>query len=141
MPMKQQDISAAKVTAKDVSLSEGYAYADVTVTIDGEKLVKGRDYILEGCHTVEAEGTYTVTVAGIGLYCGSVDVKYKVSAAMRGDVNGDGKLNMKDLVLLQRYLNNWNVAVVDAASDMNGDGKINMKDYVLLQRLLNGWNV
>ena len=57
----------------------------------------------------------------------------------KGDVNGDGKVNMKDLVLLQRYLNNWPVEIDLDTADLTGDEKVNMKDYVALQRVLNGW--
>ena len=58
-----------------------------------------------------------------------------------GDINGDKKVNMKDLVLLQQYLNNWDVAINEKAANVNGDEKINMKDLVLLQQYLNGWEV
>ena len=60
---------------------------------------------------------------------------------LKGDVNGDGKINMKDYTLLQRYLNGWNAAIVRYNSEVTGDGKINMKDLTALQRYLNGWNV
>ena len=71
------------------------------------------------------------------VYC---YIKYTAEAPTNlGDVNGDGKINMKDLVALQRYLNGWDVVIVKANSDLTGDNKINMKDYVALQRLLNGW--
>lgn len=68
---------------------------------------------------------------------GVVDIVDFVS----GDVNGDGKVNNKDLGLLQRYLNAWDVTVVAKAADANGDGKVNNKDLGMLQRYLNGWNV
>lgn len=58
-----------------------------------------------------------------------------------GDVNGDTKVNMKDIVLLQQYLNSWNVEIDKTAANVNGDTIINMKDIVLLQQYLNGWNV
>ena len=58
-----------------------------------------------------------------------------------GDANGDGKVNMKDLVLIQRYLNGWPIDIDLTACDLTGDGKVNMKDYVALQRQLNGWTV
>ncbi len=54
-----------------------------------------------------------------------------------GDGNGDGKVNNKDLGLLQQYLNEWDVTIVIEAADLNEDGKINNKDLGLLQRLLN----
>ena len=58
-----------------------------------------------------------------------------------GDVNGDGDVNNKDLGLLQRYINGWDIDVVAAASDVNADGDINNKDLGVLQRYINGWEV
>ncbi|MBQ7088976.1 MAG: dockerin type I repeat-containing protein [Clostridia bacterium] len=55
---------------------------------------------------------------------------------LRGDVDGNGKCNNRDLGLLLRHLNGWTVTVTEAA-DLNGDGKINNQDLGLLQRLLN----
>ncbi len=58
-----------------------------------------------------------------------------------GDVNNDGKVNVKDLGLLQQHLNGWEVEITQAAADVNGDDKINVKDLGLLQQHLNGWDV
>lgn len=58
-----------------------------------------------------------------------------------GDINNDGKINMKDIVLLQQYLNGWNVSINKQAANVNADSSINMKDIVLLQQYLNGWKV
>ena len=58
-----------------------------------------------------------------------------------GDVNNDESINNKDLGLLQRYLNEWDVTLSEAAADTNGDDSINNKDLGLLQRYLNEWNV
>ncbi|WP_294405902.1 leucine-rich repeat protein [uncultured Ruminococcus sp.] len=65
----------------------------------------------------------------------------KSEEAVSGDTSGDGKVNMKDLALLQQYLNGWDVSIAEDAADVNGDGKVNMKDYALLQQYLNGWDV
>ena len=64
-----------------------------------------------------------------------------VSNSIPGDVNGDRKINMKDIVLLQQYLNGWNVTIDMLVANVNGDTKVNMKDIVLLQQYLNGWDV
>lgn len=69
---------------------------------------------------------------------GSVTV---LSASNPGDTNADGKINVKDLGLLQQYLNGWDVEIDMDAADVNGDGKINVKDLGLLQQYLNGWDV
>ena len=56
-----------------------------------------------------------------------------------GDTNTDYTVNMKDLVLFQRYLNSWDVSIYLPVCDLYPDGRINMKDYVKLQQMLNGW--
>lgn len=53
-----------------------------------------------------------------------------------GDADGDGRLNNRDLGLLQRWLNDWDVTIT-AETDMNGDGVVNNKDLGLLQQALN----
>ena len=56
-------------------------------------------------------------------------------------INDDGVINNKDLGLIQRYLNGWNVEINRSAAEVNGDGVINNKDLGLLQRYLNNWDV
>ena len=64
-----------------------------------------------------------------------------VVKSIPGDVNGDTSINMKDIVLLQQYLNEWEVEIDEIAANVNGDSGINMKDIVLLQQYLNDWDV
>ncbi len=64
-----------------------------------------------------------------------------VTSRLSGDVNGDDGVNMMDIVLLQQYLNNWDVAISESNADVTGDGNINMMDIVLLQQYLNNWDV
>lgn len=58
-----------------------------------------------------------------------------------GDVNNDKTVNMKDIALLQQYMNAWQVEINNKAADVNSDSIVNMKDIVLLQQYLNGWDV
>jgi len=55
-----------------------------------------------------------------------------------GDVNGDGKINAKDSLLLKRYVANLNVTIITAAADLNSDGKIDSKDCRLLREYISG---
>lgn len=55
-----------------------------------------------------------------------------------GDVNGDGKVNAKDLTRFLKYLAGNNVEVVEEALDMNCDGKINSKDLIRLLKYMAG---
>ena len=61
-------------------------------------------------------------------------------ASIPGDVDGNGKVNNRDLGLLQLYLNDGDLTdrtfVWDAA-DLDGNGKLNNRDLGLLQKLLN----
>ncbi|MBR5370992.1 MAG: leucine-rich repeat protein [Oscillospiraceae bacterium] len=63
------------------------------------------------------------------------------SKTERGDINGDKEVNLKDVVLLRRYIaGGWNVSVDEAIADINGDGTVNLKDAVLLRRqIAGGW--
>ena len=54
-----------------------------------------------------------------------------------GDLDGNGSLNNRDLGLLQKHLNDWEVVVVIEALDVNGDGSVNNRDLGALQKLLN----
>ena len=60
-----------------------------------------------------------------------------------GDANGDGVLNLKDAVLIRRYLaGGWDVEIDETAADVDGDGAVTLQDVVLITRYLaGGWNV
>lgn len=86
-------------------------------------------------------GTQTITVT-----YRDQTVSFTVSVRddiLPGDINTDGTVDLKDVVLLQRYLSGgWNVIVNETNADVNKDGSINVKDVVLMQRYLaGGWSV
>lgn len=58
-----------------------------------------------------------------------------------GDINDDKTINMKDIVLLQQYLNSFDVNINSKAADVYFDSAINMKDIALLQKYLNDYDV
>ena len=60
---------------------------------------------------------------------------------MYGDVNGDGKINNRDLGMFQKYLNGSAVDIDLVAADVYADGKINNRDLGLFQKYLNGGDV
>ncbi len=70
-----------------------------------------------------------------------VDGNVAVSPYTPGDINGDDKVNSKDLTRLLKYLSGENVTVNEAALDVNGDGKVNSKDLTRLLKYLSGENV
>lgn len=58
-----------------------------------------------------------------------------------GDVNNDGKINNRDLGLMQQYLNDWGVVINTTAADFNENGAVNNRDLGVLQQYLNGYDV
>ena len=59
----------------------------------------------------------------------------------KGDVNGDGVVNISDAVALLRFLAGFKDAKIDVGnSDMNGDGEVNISDAVTLLRRLAGYD-
>ena len=73
--------------------------------------------------------------------CNSCGAIREVAAYIPGDINGDGSVNNRDLAALQKYINEWNVTVNEAAVDTNGDGSVNNRDLALLQKYINEWDV
>ena len=72
----------------------------------------------------------------IGTYLGYYYYNGLLTSA---DVNADGKIDIRDIGLLQQYLSNWETTIY--GGDINEDGVINDGDLVLLQRYLNGWDI
>ncbi len=54
-----------------------------------------------------------------------------------GDVNGDGRVNNKDVTTLFKYINGENIYVINETKDVNGDGAVNNKDIMTLFRYIN----
>ena len=69
---------------------------------------------------------------------GSDDPIDPVQEITVGDINGDGKVNSKDLTRFLKYLAGNSVEVVEEALDVNGDGKINSKDLIRLLKFMAG---
>ncbi|MBQ7088639.1 MAG: dockerin type I repeat-containing protein [Clostridia bacterium] len=63
-----------------------------------------------------------------------------IPSVILGDVDGNGKVNNRDLGLMQRVLNESDLSGQPfdrSAADMDGNGKLNNRDLGLLQRQLN----
>ena len=53
-----------------------------------------------------------------------------------GDANDDGEVNMKDVLLMRKFLANIPVTVNKKTADANGDGDVNMKDVLMVRKYL-----
>lgn len=76
----------------------------------------------------------TAVLTFLGITC--------VYATSYGDVNLDGEVNTKDVVLLLRYVKGNTEEISEEGrvyADLNGDGDIAEEDYWILLRHLAGW--
>ena len=61
-----------------------------------------------------------------------------------GDVTGDERVNIQDVILLAQYCAGWDSAKEKAnllAADVTADGRVNIQDVILLAQFCAGWNV
>ena len=65
----------------------------------------------------------------------------KINDRVPGDVTGDGKVNLTDLVRMRKYLAGMDVVFDVDAGDVTGDGKVGLADLVRLRKYLAGMDV
>ena len=63
------------------------------------------------------------------------------ASLLYGDVSGDGRVNNRDLGMLQQHLSEWDVEIDLDACDVNDDGRVNNRDLGILQQYLAEWDV
>ena len=111
----------------------------VTYT-DGSTKIITESYVLEGFDS-DTAGTKTVT-AQYGGQTATFVVEVKEAEFLYGDANGDQTIDMKDVVLLRKYMAefdydlNTSTVAVEAGADVNGDDVFDMKDVVLLRKYM-----
>ena len=56
----------------------------------------------------------------------------------KGDVNGDGKINTADYILIRKHILRINLlnSSQETCADMNNDGKVNSNDYILIRKTI-----
>ncbi len=62
-------------------------------------------------------------------------------ALSRGDVNADESIDMKDVLLLRKYIAGMGASIAFLPSDANGDDSLDMKDVLLLRKYIAGMQV
>jgi|GEM_PF-2327508 len=130
-------------TTKDVPLAVADPDGDrLTVTVSGAsfaRIVTGGDSVLlrlEPGLTVSGDFNLTVTVSD-GKLSASTTVRVTVTIApKRGDIDGNGQINVQDLIALIQILSG--TAQANAAADVDGDGQVNTADLIRLVQALLG---
>ena len=61
-----------------------------------------------------------------------------VAEVVYGDANGDGEINLKDVLAARKYVAGMETEIDLVASDVNKDGAVNMKDILLIRKFIAG---
>ena len=119
--------SAATEGDVTVELLQGDSVVYTTTAADGAYVftdVADGSYTLRVSKANHIARTYEITVA-------SADVSQDAEICLIGDVNGDGKVNMKDWNVMYEHVSE-KTPLTDyryECGDVNSDGKVNMKDW------------
>jgi hypothetical protein len=95
-----------------------------------ENVAEG-DYIIK----ITVNECYDEDTEDVNVY--AVNGTIEVVDLIYGDVNGDGEVNGKDVIVLRRHLVDQTTKIFNGA-DANGVGEVNGRDVIVLRRYLVG---
>lgn len=143
VPDEVESVSASDVevftdkttlVSPNVTPEAALAHSDITYTSSDESIA-----------TVDENGNVTGVKAGIAEITIKANTKTTtvkvtvIDPPKYGDVNLDGKVDVTDATLLQKYITHKVTLTTTQlyASDVLGDGTVNVKDVTLIQKYLN----
>lgn len=80
-----------------------------------------------------------ITIREFALVAPGSDVTSQTSNpedVFKGDVTGDDSIDMKDVLMLRKYIAQMDADIVAANSDVNSDGNIDMKDVLMIRKYI-----
>ena len=131
-------------SVSSITVSASPVVSTSTVTGTGTvNLAQGTNYIkINVTAQTGVTRTYTLTVVRGNASAGTNTVGGSggASSGVKGDINGDGKISVLDIVKIQRLIVGLDSldSTATAACDLNGDGKVSVLDIVKLQRHIVG---
>lgn len=93
--------------------------------------VEDGDYTLIVIKNGHLPSQQTVSVKG-------ADISADITMYLVGDVNGDGELDIRDLVRLKKIVSGEAKPAEGTTADLNGDGNVDASDLVILRKMLLG---
>ena len=131
--MKPKTIAETGVTASS-KLMKGIPYIYWDFDADGAAFITTEDQIY-----ANKEGRCTITASILHSYYVTMEVIVKDSEFLLGDCDGDDKLSVSDVTMIQRLMAGYrSSSLVEYLSDVDGDGDIGITDATAVQRYLAG---
>jgi hypothetical protein len=89
-------------------------------------------------------GVYSLPVNATdveGLSNTAVAIQLEVTTPGKGDINGNGKVDINDAIYLAKHVAGWSgYEVIKANGDINCDGNVNINDAIYLAKHVAGWS-
>ena len=101
---------------------------------------RGRDQGMESQYLHPINSTITLSTLDWAVCLAAFELPFNVkenAASLKGDVNGDGKVNVSDVTKLINMILGIIPTNQDAA-DVNADGKVNVSDVTALINIILG---
>ena len=136
----------------NISKMDGNSYRFVSFSMSNEIITGTSGAILNASLTVGESvnvGSYEAKISNIvvtktdGTQLKLKDSKFNivVTNVIKGDANGDGEVNVSDIVEIVNYIMGKPSAnFVQAAADLNGDGEVNVTDIVKVVSIIMSTN-
>ena len=102
------------------------------------KILEGAD---EGTVSVVLRDLLAGNYADQEIHFAAVSGKVTIRNRIPGDMTGDGKVNIMDLIRLRKHLAGDSVDIDLSNADVTGDGKVNVMDLIRLRKYLAGDDV
>lgn len=75
------------------------------------------------------------------VFVGECIVDGEVDITLYGDVNGDGEIDERDAMAINKYIVGWNIEINLVAADTYKDGEIDERDSMNIKKLCVGWDI
>ena len=110
-------------------IAEGYSEADYEVFVQGNTAAYSIEGVLPGTYTMKVMKQNHVT-REYTVIVGTNPVVQDVKIHLKGDINGDGKVNTSDVSKANSHTKKVTTLTgyEFACADVNGDGKVNTSD-------------